>query len=394
MRRPMDPVDDVESVPPVGASNVTGRRGAGWGFFVLGCVLAIGAGFVAMTIACPRSTSSSDQGSVMVSRAANREIARWARTQTPPDGVSGVVFGDSVWAPPTEADTRFVLALEPALQQAGVNVKLLDLTHAGFGAYQFYYLSSRVLAGGPPDFAVVEVNLFTFAPDWYGEPLGRFSPMTAGLSLEQVWRVRQALATQQVGLFTPWVYRLDEHIRVPSLLDRVRTQGLATLAAVGNSANGLLGLAAPSGHDRAWATIQRHVKLDARTAELWYGRDFVVSPTAAVLRAFSDDLRAAGVTILYVVSPLQRRTLRQFGIRPDDLHARMDQLRQMLHATPEQWVETTDLFQSKEFIDGVHVRGDLIRRMTPPVVERLVPMIEARQRPRAADGNASASTTH
>lgn len=179
------------------------------------------------------------------------------------------------------------------------------------------------------------------------------------------------MATQQVGLLTPLVYRLDHRLGILQLLDRARGFGGLTFEAVGNWGNSALGLAVPSGQERAWATIQRHVKLTAETARLWYGQDFAASPTADVLRAFSDDLRGAGVTILYVVAPVQRRILQQFGVQPADLHARTERLREMLHASPEQWLDTSELFQETDFIDGVHVRGDLVRRFAPPVIERL-----------------------
>ena len=373
-------------------------RGRGAWSFAFGCVLVLGAALVAMKGASPLYTPlSRDRMAGFFNLRATAKIKTWGETRMPPGGVSGVVFGDSVFAPQT-TKTQFVTSLQPALQQAGLNVKLLNLTQPGFSAYQFYYLASRVLAAGPPDFAVVEVNLRTFARDWYSIPGQRLPPMTVGLSTEQVWRVHQALATQQVGFLTPFEYRLDNRLGIFLLFDGVRTFGLEMLDAIGNWMNGRLGLAVLSADDLARAAIGHHISLTADHAHLWFGHDFVVSPTAEVLRAFSDDIRAAGVTMLYIVSPVQRRHLRELGVLPDDFHARTEKLREMLHASPEQWIEAADLYQSTDFVDGVHVRGELIRRMTVPVVERLVPMMMARQRASAVtaanlnDGSASASS--
>lgn len=384
----------ISSNPPIV------RRGTGGWSFAFGCALVLGASLLAMKVAVPLfKWWARDVTANFFNLGATAKIKTWGERKMPPDGVSGVVFGDSVFAPLT-SDKRLVVSLGPALQQAGLNVKLLDLTQAGFSAYQFYYLSSRVLDAGPPDFAVVEVNLRTFAHDWYENSGHRFAPMAMGLSAEQVWRVHQALATQQVGFLTPFEYRLDSRVGIFSLLDGVRAFGLGVLDSIGTWANGVLGLPVQSAADINRAAMWRHVALSADHAHLWYGRDFVVSPTAEVLRAFSEHMRAAGVTILYVVAPVQRRRLRQLGIQPDDFHARTERLREMLGASPEQWLEATELYQSTDFVDGVHVHGELIRRMARPLVERLVPMMTARQRARAVpainpeDENVSASSAH
>lgn len=381
LRRRSDPSD--AALGPDLTIVRTRWRAGGWLAALLGCTLVIGAAVLGIGAASDTfSRVTRDTAAGFVDAGATSAINEWREDGTPPGGLTGVVFGDSVFAPLT-SDNRFVTALKSALPPAGLDVNLLDLTQAGYSAFQFYYLANRVLAM-PPDFAVIEVNLRTFAPDWYGDPLQRFAPMAMSLTPQQVWRVHQALATQQVGFLTPLQWRVDEQLGgVLVLVDGVRVVGLGVLEALGTWANRVLGLSVRSNAALGRAAIGRHVTLTADHARLWYGHDFVTSPTAQVLRAFSEQMRAAGVMLLYVLGPVQRQTLEQLGISAKDLHARTEQLREMLQASPEQWVDATELYQTSDFLDGVHVQGPLIRRMTRPVVERLVPMMLARQRHRA-----------
>ena len=286
----------------------------------------------------------------------------------------GAVFGDSVFAG-NEFTPGFTATLVETLKESGRPVRVLDAAYPGLSAFQFYYAADRVLAVRP-QFAVVEVNLRTFAPDWQQNPALQFRELAAGLSLRRALRMREALATQTLSPLAPVAYRLLETTDSLFLFDALRRFGTDSLAAVGTKVNDILGLATRSRADqdeearrRAWNDLL----LNREHTRQWYGRDFTATPAAVVLRALADELRAAGVVTVFVVTPLDRERLRQWtSLRT--LDSRIDALRQVLGAEPEDWVQPTG-FHHEDFIDGIHVNADGVKRVASDVGLRLRPRL-------------------
>lgn len=298
-----------------------------------------------------------------------RRVTEWAQQRRERGGLGGAVFGDSVFAPHAP-DKRFVHVLGERLAAAGLPIDMIDVTNPGFSPIQFYCLLDGVLAGRP-DFVIVEVNLRTFAPDWIHDVGLRMPQLSADLSLLQVWRARRALATQQIGLLTPLQYRLDKPIGTIQLVNGVRVLSGDAFDAAGTRLNDALGLTALSSLERFHRDMTEHVSLDDGRAQAWYGQDFVSSPAAEALRALARELRDAGVATLFVLAPAMRGRLHELGISLRELDARTDALRRMVGAAPSQWIDTAVLFRPVDFVDGFHLRPDLVGHMTEPVVARL-----------------------
>jgi hypothetical protein len=117
--------------------------------------------------------------------------------------------------------------------------------------------------------------------------------------------------------------------------------------------------------------------MNGQHARAWYGREFTASPMAEVLRALNAELRAAGAVTVYVVAPTPRADLNELGVSLVELNARKERLRRMIGASRAQWIDTSALYERNDFLDGFHVRPELVGRMTAPVVDRLRPILEA-----------------
>ncbi|HJQ83018.1 MAG TPA: hypothetical protein VKA21_03010, partial [Candidatus Binatia bacterium] len=280
----------------------------------------------------------------------------------------GVVFGDSVFV--KRDGVGFAPALTDALAVRGRRVDLADLSYVGLGAFQFYYAAERVLAG-EPRVAVVEVNLRTFAPDWWQTQGLRYPQLSAGLSLRRALGVSEALATQGLSPLAPLVYRMEEVTGTLLLFDGVRRMGGRLLDAVGTRVNDALGLPARSTQDQVQATLRKNLVLDAARARTWYGESFVESPAAAMLRALASDLRTAGVATVFVVAPINVDGARAHGVRLDDLDVRIDRLRDHVRARPDEWLETSDRFHAADFRDAVHLKPAAVERLATLAAERL-----------------------
>jgi hypothetical protein len=352
---------------------------AGCGYVLLGCAVVIGVAVAHLHVARQALLARAlrDPG-VAGSRNLVRRIDAW-RARSSSAAIPGVIFGDSVFLT-NERQGGFAPALGQVLAASGRAVELLDLSHVGLSAFQFYYLADRVLTGRPR-FAVVEVNLRTFASDWLETPWLRFPHLAAGVPTRKVVQMRETLAAQGLGPLTPIVYRLQEKTGTLFLIDGLRRLGADSLDAVGADVNAALGLATRPDADSLARLVQRRLLLDAERAQAWYGQDFVATPTAAVLRALAADLRAAGVPTCFVVAPINRARLAKLGVSLDDLDRRLERLRVALGAQPEAWVETSAVFRPQDFVDPVHLTPKAVRRLAGLAGLSLVRLRFERPRP-------------
>src|SRR5262249_36194425 len=286
----------------------------GWAWTLLGCALVLGMAFGALeeTRTALIGQAFRDATAATCQTLLDR-VERWGGRVRAPGELPGVVFGDSVFLSLRDPKKAFAPALERSLAAPGRSVALLDRTHLGLGAFQFYYLTDGVVAG-QPRFAIVEVNLRTFATDWQGIEWLRFPQLAGGLSLRQAWRMRNELATQNMSPLDPLVYRLEQRTGTLFLFDGLRPLGRGALETAGTDLNAALGLTTRPPAENATRIVRQNLTLDADRARAWYGRDFADTPPAAVLRAVRRALRKGGVKTFFVVAPFNRERLAHLGL--------------------------------------------------------------------------------
>jgi hypothetical protein len=346
----------------------------GWGWTALGSVLVVAGalywiwleqGFLAW--------KSLPTGAPVVHQMITDRTAEWVGRTRPPGVVGGIVFGDSVFA---RGETPlFAPALEAVLARRGVHADLLDLSYRGLGAFQFYYALRPALAGRPR-FAIIEVNVRTFAEDWATGGL-RAAQMSARLSLSQILRIRHALATQSLSVLAPFTYRLEEATGMLFLCDGLRHYGSTVLEDAGTRVNAMLGLTQGPPAQRTAQLYPR--SLDASNARAWYAQDFADTPTADALRALVADLHAADVTVRLVVAPINTARLAALGVAIQDLERRLGQLRDGVGARADEWVETSQLVSPADFTDAIHVKTEALERVAELVADRLGEIPPGRQ---------------
>jgi hypothetical protein len=281
----------------------------------------------------------------------------------------GVVFGDSVFVP-HDRTAAFTPVLRAALAASGHPVDLLDFTHVGLSPFQFYYALDRVLAGGPR-FAIIEVNLRTFAADWTGIRGLRFPQFAAWLAPRRAWRMRKPLASQQMTLLGALVARLEERTNTLMLFDGLRQVGQHWFALVGRRINEALGLSTGSDIDRSKREIRMSTALHPEHARAWYGTDLTDNATAEILAALADDLRAAHVLPIFVVAPISLQRVAAYGVSIAGLDQRLERLRLAVGAQKAEWILTSPLVGPGAFIDGIHVNSVGARRMAVYVAQRV-----------------------
>jgi hypothetical protein len=363
----------------------SGRR-ASRGWQILGCVitLTVGLGSVFAARQTLNAETRRDSAHVAYGHLAARLVA-WERP--PANGaLRGVVFGDSVFAP-HHPKSAFAPVLAAALAAGGHPVDLLDLTHVGMSPFQFYYTLDRALAGGPR-FAVIEVNLRTFAADWTAIPGLRFPQMTAWLAPRRAWRMRRPLASQQVTMLGMFVTQLQERTDTLMLFDGLRQVSQETLASLGQRINDALGLDTRSDREKTSSEIRLSTALHPEHAQAWYGTDLAGNPTAEILCALADDLRAAHVLPIFVVAPINLQRVESYGVSIAGLDQRLERLRLAVGARQDEWIVTNRLFRSGDFIDGIHVQPASVRRLATEVAERVSPLLAGLEaKPVAGDGS-------
>jgi hypothetical protein len=76
------------------------------------------------------------------------------------------------------------------------------------------------------------------------------------------------------------------------------------------------------------------------------------SPLLPALRAVGDELRRAGVTVLFYVSPMNEAIIGPPVTGPERrVRARIDRLRSAVGAAPEEWLDLHDAVPSDTFRD-------------------------------------------
>lgn len=352
------------------------RLRTGWAWSLLGCAFVLGAA-VGFLQGARTTLVEQALGDVAVRACwtVSDRIDAWNKRAPQAGELRGIVFGDSVFLTTFDPGKAFTPVLSRVLTSPGRSVALLDLTHLGFSAFQFYYLTDRAVAR-QPRFAVVEVNLRTFADDWQQTGWLRFPQLAGGLSLRQAWEVRTELATQSLSPLAPLVYRLQEKTGSLFVFDGLRRVGTRALQAAGTDMNAVFGLAARSHDETRIRILQQNLVLDTERAAAWYGRDFANTPSAGMLQALARALRAADVETFFVVAPMNRERLAQLGISLADLGARIEQLRLTIGGPQRAWIDLSAQYTSRDFVDAVHLRPVGVEGLAANVGEEIKQQIE------------------
>lgn len=338
----------------------------GWALAVLSCLLMVGGGLGwVWTQRSSLAWQALGNQSMIRHGVVTERINEWIR-QRQRGGLGGVVFGDSVLARPPQKPI-FTPTVGAALATAGINADVLDLTYLGLDAFQFYYTLRPALAGRPR-FAIVEINLRTFAADWMAAGGLHNLHLSAGLSMRQALRAHEALATKGLSLLAPLAYRLERATGMLFLFDGLRLRYRRALEGIGTQVNTLLGLHALSRREEFTRFLPR---LDARVVQAWYGLNFESTASAEVLCALRDELLIAGVMVQFVVAPINITAVGALGIDTEDLARRIARLREAIGAQPDEWIEVSDLFSPGDFMDAVHLKVDGVERLASVVGNQL-----------------------
>jgi hypothetical protein len=269
--------------------------------------------------------------------------------------MTGVVFGDSVLIRPA-FKPLFVPLVSRVLLAHGVSADVLDMANRGFSAFQFYYAVDDVL-GIRPLFAIIEINLCTFAPDWYENASLRTPQLTARLSPLRALDIRSALATQGLSIFSPLIYRAQEHSGTLFVVEGLRIQVSDALERLGTRINSESGLPVRAkGYPMLFPP-----RLNPERANVWYGHEFVDSPTAQVLRALVRALQEDDVAVLAFIAPINTEQLTRLGFDLGALWARIDRLRDAVGLPVDAWVHTSQLMRSADFLDVMHLQSTAAR---------------------------------
>ena len=362
------------------------RRGGTW--ILLGCVFVLCMGFgVLQKTRTALVREAFRDGAAATCRTLLDRVDSWRGRARAPGELPGVVFGDSVFLSLRDPKKAFAPALERSLAAPGRSVALLDLTHLGLSAFQFYYLTDGVVAG-QPRFAIVEVNLRTFATDWQEIEWLRFSQLAGGLSLRQAWRMRNELATQNMSPLDPLVYRLQQRTGTLFLFDGLRRLGREALETAGGTLNGALGLTTRPPAEKATRILQQNLVLDGDHARAWYGGDFAETPPAAVLRAVRRALRNGGVKTFFVVAPFNREWLAHLGLSLVEITDRTEKLRRVIGSPRPSWIDLSGTYRPSDFIDAIHLTPDGVERLATSVGQHVAEQLredgadrEAEERP-------------
>jgi hypothetical protein len=275
-----------------------------------------------------------------------------------------VLFGDSL----TQCGGRLTVgtALDRTLRQRGRPQTFLTLWGAAFGPLQHYYLLDDVLAGSPR-LAIVEVNLARAGLAELAPHL-RYLGLSRKLTLRRALRVRQALAAEGVTLFDPFLYRLEERLGILYLVPGVQARWQEWLDAAGAAASRALRLRTV-GVD---ARQVRQMWFDAARARRVFG-GVGTSPLDRVLGELGRALRAAGVQVLFYVAPVDVERLDRLGVREAlALPARIEALRAVAGAAPEEWLDLHALLPGDAFKDWVgHLRLPACDRVAAALADGL-----------------------
>jgi len=281
--------------------------------------------------------SSEQQGGA--DRALIPTLARWSRLQPGP-WPKGALFGDSLAGCPTTTVAKVVGHPAPA---HGL-VFMLDATFAGMHPLQFYALLGDVLAGRPTA-VVVEVNFPALAASVHSSESAVYRQMSRKLPLAAIPRLWGPLAREGMGLFDPLIFRAFAALDMLYVVDGIRERSHQALEDWGTAVDAALDL-----------PVVRFLELpgfDAARARAVFGDDQTHSPSVQVFRMIAHDLRAAGVPVLFYVSPVNVHVLDDLGVRRTlDLPAHVEAVRVAIGATANEWLDLHDLLPATAFKDA------------------------------------------
>ena len=277
------------------------------------------------------------------------------------------VFGDSLVGC-TEGSVDDELWRQ--LAAAGLPIELLDLTHPGFRPIHLYSLIDDILAGGFR-LAILEINLRAFSDRYFDITNARFPTLSRRLSLHRAWIMRGPLADEGQSLVDPWVYRVEEWVGALYVADGVRELGRQRLESYGQGLDAALGLADVVNNTRS---ARSFAPLTREVARAEYAVDQAGHPTAFVLRELLRRLRAAHVTTVLYVSPIDVDAMRQLGILDElALPDRLAALRLAIGAAPEEWLDLHALVPSRVFRDSrSHMWAEGCRRVASALREAVL----------------------
>jgi hypothetical protein len=295
------------------------------------------------------------------------------RARRRPQAIEPVaLFGDSVAGMP--GFSPLAAGIQQALGEHGIHTDVLAVVHWAFRATQFYYLLDEVLAGRP-QLVAVEVNPRAFSAAWARRADWRFAGLSRFLSLRRALRVRPALAADEVSLLDPLLYGLEDAVGALDLADGIRARAALALDSAGEAAGARLGLARSAAGDPRVADAR--LPLDVPRALAWYGGEPAAQPTAGVLRAVVRELRAAGVTVVLYVTPVNVERLAALGL--DEVVAlprKLEALRVAVGAAPEEWLDLHASAAEGEFADATE---HLTAPATARVAGRVAAALDARR---------------
>ena len=292
-----------------------------------------------------------------------------------------VVFGDSLLGCQT-VDVPGLVGT--ALQRAGRLVQIIRADAGGFRPLQFYYLLDDVIATRP-SLAIVEVNLGSLGITGILRQI-RYLPLSRTLSFAQAFRVRDALAVDDLTVLDPWLYRLEDRYGLLYVNDGIQTWARQQLDDAGGRVNKAFGL--------------RVSKLDLRATRLMMPANMAVStrrqfdvdqtrlPMTGALRQVYDTLRSAGVDVQLWVPPINIQRLAELGVGDElALTERIERLRVAIGATPEEWLDLHALYAKAVFVDWVgHAKPEGCQQ----TAARIVAALAARGLPRGAPTSSQA----
>lgn len=305
-------------------------------------------------------------------------IDRWASRPAPPGGIRAVLFGDSLGHCSGARGmqlSRGVLVgetLARRLADGGPKLNLLEIRHGAFRPLVYAYYLDDVLAGRP-QLAVIEVNVGLFSDAATYPRAMRFSSLARRLPMRRAWRLREALARDELSLLDPLVYRLYDRLDTVNLLAGVEALGRDWLDGLGRAVNARLG-PDPAAHDTT--RLAAYVEILRQSARGHYHAEFAAHPASGVLREMRDALRGAGAVVLFYVSPIRIQALQWLGLLDEaDLSARIERLRDAIGATPAEWVDLHSLVDDdSSFLDN---SGHMYRPGCEQVAAALAPRVRA-----------------
>jgi hypothetical protein len=245
---------------------------------------------------------------------------------------------------------------------------VMDLSFPALRPIHYYYLLEEVVASRPQP-VIVEVNLFYLTGDPASWRQLRYPTLSRHLRFPRALRVRTGLGAEGLGVFDPWIYRLEEAADVEYVGEGIHDWAADQIKEWGLRFNHAFGLSRVTrdlryGRDIAGASLLRRV----------FGGEQANHPGATVLRALHRELRAAGIEVLYYVSPVPVALFDKHGLRPEiDLPGHIERLRTAVGASAEEWLDLHALIGDEHlFRDWTgHMHPDGCRRVADALLAAL-----------------------